>query len=616
MDYEEPSSPTSPRKIALPKIKGWNNELADMWQCIQEKYPRNENLPRLIKLAKRNEELLSVELKEANGCTLFLAALNLDKDHIAFGLQSEFPYIIKQSSNSEEFYGLTALHISILMKKPDLAKKIVEMEPSLIEMRCTGTAFEPSQDQGYGELPLFCAIAMGDNTSVEMLLDNGADVFATDSKGNNALHFTVYHKNPKMYDYLVERMDTAGPDRYGTDWSRIRWACHHRVNEDGLSAMNLPCTFGRGLEAFTDLYMWEYIMKKHTKRLWSYKIMCSDYVPLDGFDYIHPETNQILQETFKCQAKPLTTIEAMVKYSAEEASDLQVMQEILDAKWEQGWKKAFTVRAIGYLAFFISFNLYLAWPNFFTWTIVLILTTLKAIREYGEMKEGFMEYWTAPWVALIDNVAADTFIALVYFSTLLKLFNIFHGLDLFVTSCASVLLWLYSFIFFLTFQSTGSLVVMVATMIAQDVSRYILLYSLPFGALTVSLKLLHSNASWGDCAIVTVGTSLGQPDFDFAKDSVWPSFVAAIIISWLLVSTVLMINLLIAMMGTTYSTIADDSTGVWFLLRTGMGLLLEQEMPAIALKGQNYAVTFEGRRYYVLKNPEGKWFTLEENKDD
>lgn len=55
-----------------------------------------------------------------------------------------------------------------------------------------------------GNTPLMYAASSGNRKAVELLLNNGAEVYKTNSKGFSALHVAVYHGDPQIVKLLID----------------------------------------------------------------------------------------------------------------------------------------------------------------------------------------------------------------------------------------------------------------------------------------------------------------------------------------------------------------------------------------------------------------------------
>jgi ankyrin repeat protein len=86
----------------------------------------------------------------------------------------------------------------------DMVKFLVHSGAN-IRARAWGTAFAPGGAMYFGEYPLSFAACTGQREVVAHLKRHGAAVNADrDQQGNTALHMTVVHSQPDMYDFLVD----------------------------------------------------------------------------------------------------------------------------------------------------------------------------------------------------------------------------------------------------------------------------------------------------------------------------------------------------------------------------------------------------------------------------
>lgn len=115
--------------------------------------------------------------------------------------------------------GETALHLAASAKKvnPEILNRLIEKSPSTINCQNKN-----------GQTPLHYAILTENSMHAITLLDNEADIFLQDYKGNNALHAAVLMGNSQ----LIRLISNKNPKILTQE------------NHDGLSPLALACALG------------------------------------------------------------------------------------------------------------------------------------------------------------------------------------------------------------------------------------------------------------------------------------------------------------------------------------------------------------------------------------
>lgn len=154
-----------------------------------------------------------------------------------------------------------------------------------------------------------------------------------------------------------------------------------------------------------------------------------------------------------------------------------------------------------------------------------------------------------------------------------------------VLAFASIFGWGYMLFFVMAFRLTGPFVVMIYQMLINDVLRFCIIYvvfligfSQTFFVLfnyngksetkkTLSFFILFLFCSGFSGFLVSVKQSflgmLGDFDLDAYIDTEFCYINVSFLIFYIIVVTILLLNLLVAMMGDTYGNIIEDATQVW-----------------------------------------------------
>ena len=103
---------------------------------------------------------------------------------------------------------------------------------------------------------------------------------------------------------------------------------------------------------------------------------------------------------------------------------------------------------------------------------------------------------------------------------------------------------------------------------------------------------------------------LGDFDLDAYTDTQFRYVSVTLLIFYIIVVTILLLNLLVAMMGDTYGNIIEGATQVWHLERARIVFAIEGEMSTEErnLEGNKYWTNIDGERYLQVEEIDEKAF--------
>jgi len=252
--------------------------------------------------------------------------------------------------------------------------------------------------------------------------------------------------------------------------------------------------------------------------------------------------------------------------------------------------------------------------RYFIEVLVVLLTFLFAAQQFTIIRNiSLMSYFilgggsrlTMAWVHVI----------LIWSVFLLRLGNIPLLEDIF-GAVACILGWTYLLAYLRAFRLTGPFVVMIGKMFAGDLSRFLLLYVLFLAGFTQAFSILYRTSV--DDFITPFNNTLTRVEFSGLPRTAVTLFVASfgnvpvdgmdallqvnvarglivyfLFVIYMVITTILLLNLLIAMMGTTFSEVLEraelEYRGQWafvlLLLEKG---LTPSERTKIRLANQLY----------------------------
>ncbi|CAD6589939.1 MAG: hypothetical protein TREMPRED_005579 [Tremellales sp. Tagirdzhanova-0007] len=132
-----------------------------------------------------------------------------------------------------------------------------------------------------------------------------------------------------------------------------------------------------------------------------------------------------------------------------------------------------------------------------------------------------------------------------------------------VLSCAAPLIWVKLLTVFDGFKVVGTLQVVVFRMLRESAIFFILLAIMAIGFLQSLYALDAADGQSGGGAIVINGliqALLGSPDFDSPSERFGYPFGLIVYYSWNFLTTIILVNVLIALFGSAYSDVEENAT--------------------------------------------------------
>jgi len=186
--------------------------------------------------------------------------------------------------------------------------------------------------------------------------------------------------------------------------------------------------------------------------------------------------------------------------------------------------------------------------------------------------------------------------------------------------------WTYLFVLLLGWKLTGPFVVMIFRMLQYDVARFIIIYVNILIGMAAAFYAFEGNDNYdgptlfGNRIERLFLVMLGNIDFEeFNSDLRAKWFGSILLVLYIILVTILLLNLLIAMMANTYNQIDSRSNQEWLLAYAQIITEIEREMGRRALLGDNikYWINHKGARYMLCQEEDPQYFLREtqEEKD-
>ncbi|XP_007125527.1 transient receptor potential cation channel subfamily V member 3 isoform X2 [Physeter macrocephalus] len=506
---------------------------------------------------------------------------------------------INAKYTEEAYEGQTALNIAIERRQGDITAVLIEAGAD-VNAHAKGVFFNPKyQHEGFyfGETPLALAACTNQPEIVQLLMDNKqTDITSQDSRGNNILHALVtVAEDFKTQNDFVNHMYDMILLRSGN------WELETMRNNDGLTPLQLAAKMGKA-------EILKYILSREIKekRLRSLSRKFTDwaYGPVSSSLYDLTNVDTMTDNSVLKIIVYNTNID-----NRHDMLTLEPLHTLLHMKWKKFARYMFFLSFCSYFFYnitltFISYYLpreeeALPRPLALTYKMgclqllgsmfVLIWATCISV------KEGIAIFLLRP--SDLQSILSDAWFHFVFFvqavlvvlSVFLYLFGYKEYLACFVLAMA--LGWANMLYYTRGFQSMGMYSVMIQKVILHDVLKFLFVYIvflLGFGVALASLiekrsKVNEDYSSYGsfnDTVLELFKLTIGLGDLKIQQNSKYPILFLFLLITYVTLTFVLLLNMLIALMGETVENISKESERIWRLQRARTILEFEKMLPA------------------------------------
>uniref|UniRef100_A0A8C6BBB2 Transient receptor potential cation channel subfamily V member 4 n=1 Tax=Monodon monoceros TaxID=40151 RepID=A0A8C6BBB2_MONMO len=565
---KQPQSPKAPTPQPPPILKVFNRPI--LFDIVSRGSTADLDglLPFLLTHKKR---LTDEEFREpSTGKTcLPKALLNLSN-----GRNDTIPVLLdiaERTGNMREFInspfrdiyyrGQTALHIAIERRCKHYVELLVAQGAD-VHAQARGRFFQPKDEGGYfyfGELPLSLAACTNQPHIVNYLTENPhkkADMRRQDSRGNTVLHALVAIADntrentkfvTKMYDLLLLKCARLFPD------SNLEAV----LNNDSLSPLMMAAKTGK-------------IGNRH------------------------------------------------------EMLAVEPINELLRDKWRKFGAVSFYINVASYLCAMVIFTLTAYYQPLEGTPPYPYLTTVDYLRLAGEIitlftgvlffftniKDLFMKKCPGVNSLFIDGsfqLLYFIYSVLVIVSAALYLAGIEAYLAVMVF--ALVLGWMNALYFTRGLKLTGTYSIMIQKILFKDLFRFLLVYLLfMIGYASALVSLLNPCANvkmcgedHTNCTVPTYPScrdsetfstflldlfklTIGMGDLEMLSSTKYPAVFITLLVTYIILTFVLLLNMLIALMGETVGQVSKESKHIWKLQWATTILDIERSFPVFLRK--------------------------------
>ncbi|XP_048179233.1 transient receptor potential cation channel subfamily V member 4 isoform X3 [Corvus hawaiiensis] len=624
---KQPPAPKGPAPDPPPVLKVFNRPI--LFDIVSRGSPAG--LDGLLSfLLTHKKRLTDEEFREpSTGKTCLPKALL----NLSGGKNDTIPILLdiaEKTGNMREFInspfrdvyyrGQTALHIAIERRCKHYVELLVEKGAD-VHAQARGRFFQPKSEGGYfyfGELPLSLAACTNQPHIVHYLTENGhkqADLRRQDSRGNTVLHALVAIADntrentkfvTKMYDLLLVKCAKLFPD---TNLEAL-------LNNDGLSPLMMAAKTGK-IGIFQHIIRREITDEdvRHLSRKfkdWAYGPVYSSLYDLSSLDTCGEEVSvlEILVYNSKIENR-------------HEMLAVEPINELLRDKWRKFGAVSFYISVVSYLSAMVIFTLVAYYrpmegPPPYPYTSTAdylrlageIITLLTGILFFcTNIKDLFMKKCPGVNSFFIDG--SFQLLYFIYSVLVIVTAGLYLGgieAYLAVMVFALVLGWMNALYFTRGLKLTGTYSIMIQKILFKDLFRFLLVYLLfMIGYASALVSLLNpcpSSKSCSEKSNCTVPTypscrdsqtfstflldlfklTIGMGDLEMLESAKYPGVFIILLVTYIILTFVLLLNMLIALMGETVGQVSKESKHIWKLQWATTILDIERSFPVFLRK--------------------------------
>ncbi|XP_005405444.1 PREDICTED: transient receptor potential cation channel subfamily V member 6 [Chinchilla lanigera] len=594
-----------------------------IWESPLLLAAKENDVQALSKLLKY--EACDVHQRGAMGETALHIAALYDNLEVAMVLIEAAPELVFEPMTSELYEGQTALHIAVMNQNVNLVRTLLSHGAS-VSARATGLAFHHSPHNliYYGEHPLSFAACVGSEEIVRLLIEHGADIRAQDSLGNTVLHILILQPNKtfacQMYN-LVLSYDG------GDHLQSLELVPNHQ----GLTPFKLA-----GVEGNT--VMFQHLMQKRKHIQWTCGPLTSTLYDLTEIDSSGDEQSL------------LELIVTTKKREARQILDQTPVKELVSLKWKRYGRPYFCMLGAIYLLYIICFTVCCVYrplklritnqtsPRDNTILQQMLLqeayvTPRDDLRLVGEVvsvfgaviillveipdifRLGVIRFFGHTILGGPFHVIIITYAVMVLVTMVMRLTNA-DG-EVVPMSFALVLGWCNVMYFARGFQMLGPFTIMIQKMIFGDLMRFCWLMAVVILGFASAFYIIFQTEDPDELGhfydypmalFSTFELFLTIIDGPANYDVDLPFMYSITYAAFAIIATLLMLNLLIAMMGDTHWRVAHERDELWRAQVVATTVMLEKKLPRCLWPRSGIC----GREYGLGD----RWFLRVEDRQD
>ncbi|VTJ59542.1 Hypothetical predicted protein [Marmota monax] len=600
---KDKASPLDPPLSVLTVTTSLLPFLGRIWESPLLLAAKENDVQVLSKLLKY--EACEVHQRGAMGETALHIAALYDNLEAAMVLMEAAPELVFEPMTSELYEGQTALHIAVMNQNVNLVRALLAHGAS-VSARATGTAFQRSPHNliYYGEHPLSFAACVGSEEIVRLLIEHGADIRAQDSLGNTVLHILILQPNKtfacQMYNLLLSYDG-------GDHLQPLELVPNHQ----GLTPFKLAGVEGNTVLLMLSTFpqMFQHLMQKRKHIQWTYGPLTSTLYDLTEIDSSGDEQSL------------LELIVTTKKREARHILDQTPVKELVSLKWKRYGRPYFCVLGAIYLLYIICFTMCCVYrplkPRTTNRTnprdntllqqklfqeayvtpkddlrlvgelvtvigaVIILLVEIPDIFRFGVTRFFGQTILGGPFHVIIVTYAFMVLVTMV-----MRLTNA-DG-EVVPMSFALVLGWCNVMYFARGFQMLGPFTIMIQKMIFGDLMRFCWLMAVVILGFASAFYIIFQTEDPDELGhfydypmalFSTFELFLTIIDGPANYDVDLPFMYSITYAAFAIIATLLMLNLLIAMMGDTHWRVAHERDELWRAQVVATTVMLERKLP-------------------------------------
>ncbi|XP_026565968.1 transient receptor potential cation channel subfamily V member 3 [Pseudonaja textilis] len=505
--------------------------------------------------------------------------------------------LINASYTEEAYRGQTALNIAIERRQYDITQTLIEKGAD-VNAHAQGVFFNPKRKHEgfyFGETPLALAACTNQPDIVQLLMENSkTDIMSQDARGNNILHalVTVAEDFKTQNDFVRRMYDTILLKSRSRDLETMK-------NKDGLTPLQLAAKTGK-------LEILKYILSREIKekpiRSLSRKFTDWAYGPVQSSLYDLTELDTTSENSLLDIIVYNTNIG-----NRHEMLALEPLHSLLRMKWKRFARHVFFLSCCLYFIYNLILTLisyyrpHTKQPPPYPLALIGELNWLQLAGQamvilgavFIAIKESVAIFLLRP--SDLQTILSDAWFHFAFFiqavlvivSVFLYVFSYKGHLPCLVLAMS--LGWANMLYFTRGLQSMGIYSVMIQQVILHDVIKFIAVYLVFLFGFGVALAALvdscpedskcNEYSVLGSIEVDLFMLTLGLGELDVPKNAKYPILFLLLLISFVILTFVLLLNMLIALMGETVEDISKESEHIWRLQRARTIVEIEKLLP-------------------------------------
>uniref|UniRef100_A0A670YQG3 Transient receptor potential cation channel subfamily V member 3 n=1 Tax=Pseudonaja textilis TaxID=8673 RepID=A0A670YQG3_PSETE len=507
--------------------------------------------------------------------------------------------LINASYTEEAYRGQTALNIAIERRQYDITQTLIEKGAD-VNAHAQGVFFNPKRKHEgfyFGETPLALAACTNQPDIVQLLMENSkTDIMSQDARGNNILHalVTVAEDFKTQNDFVRRMYDTILLKSRSRDLETMK-------NKDGLTPLQLAAKTGK-------LEILKYILSREIKekpiRSLSRKFTDWAYGPVQSSLYDLTELDTTSENSLLDIIVYNTNIG-----NRHEMLALEPLHSLLRMKWKRFARHVFFLSCCLYFIYNLILTLisyyrpHTKQPPPYPLALIGELNWLQLAGQamvilgavFIAIKESVAIFLLRP--SDLQTILSDAWFHFAFFiqavlvivSVFLYVFSYKGHLPCLVLAMS--LGWANMLYFTRGLQSMGIYSVMIqqvrkAALTILGFLKSLILSSFPFSKALAALvdscpedSKCNEYSVLGSIEVDLFMLTLGLGELDVPKNAKYPILFLLLLISFVILTFVLLLNMLIALMGETVEDISKESEHIWRLQRARTIVEIEKLLP-------------------------------------